>query len=396
MTPSLGFRWSIPATRRADTGPVLMALALAATFVVSLGMALAPSVSQAQAATGSKVLNIMNWADYIGPDVIKGFEKETGIKVKYDATIESNETLHAKLVAGKTGYDIVVPSAHFAAKQIKADIFQPLNRDQIPNWKNLDPALQAKLAEADPGNKFLVTWLWGFVTVGINEQKVKEVLGSTPTPANPLDLIFKPEYSSKLKSCGIHVLDSASEVVPVAMIYAGKDGYSTNAKDYDAARAVLMAARPNVTRIFSPGPINDLASGSICVSLGYSGDFNIANSRAQEAKKTFTIKPLIPPTGATMFLDTMAIPKDAKNVANAHAFINYILRPEVHASLTNTVFYGNPNGASKQFVKPDLANNVTIFPPEGEIKKLAVPRDLPNEARRVQTRVFTDFKANRK
>jgi putrescine transport system substrate-binding protein len=232
--------------------------------------------------------------------------------------------------------------------------------------------------------------------VGINEQKVKEVLGSTPMPENPLDLIFKPEFSSKLKSCGIHILDSASEVVPVAMIYAGKDGFSANPKDYDAARQVLMAARPNVTRIFSPGPINDLASGSICVSLGYSGDFNIANQRAKEAKKTFTIKPLIPPKGAAMFLDSMAIPKDAKNVANAHAFINYILKPEVHASLTNTVFYGNPNAASKAFVKPELASNPTIFPSSADIAKMAVMRDLPNDARRVQTRVFTDFKANRK
>jgi putrescine transport system substrate-binding protein len=366
-----------------------------AAAAVAGALALGSASALAQA-TGNRTLNINNWADYIGPDVIKNFEKETGIKVKYDATIESNETLHAKLVAGRTGYDIVVPGAHFAAKQISAGIFQPLNRDLIPNWKNLDPAILAKLAESDPGNKHLVNWMWGFVTVGINEERVKQVLGATPMPANPLDLIFKPEYSSKLKSCGIHILDSASEVVPVALIYAGKDGFSPNPKDYEEARKVLMAARPNVTRIFSPGPINDLAQGSICVSLGYSGDFNIANQRAKEAKKNFTIKPLIPPSGATMFLDSMAIPKDAKNVAEAHAFINYILRPEVHASLTNEVFYGNPNAASKQFVKPELASNPTIFPPESEIKKMAVMRDIPNEIRRVQTRVFTDFKANRK
>ncbi|MCU0774453.1 MAG: polyamine ABC transporter substrate-binding protein [Ideonella sp.] len=367
-----------------------------AAAAVAGALALGSASALAQQATGNRTLNINNWADYIGPDVIKNFEKETGIKVKYDATIESNETLHARLVAGRTGYDIVVPGAHFAAKQISAGIFQPLNRDLIPNWKNLDPAILSKLAESDPGNKHLVNWMWGFVTIGINEDRVKQVLGSTPMPENPLDLIFKPEYSSKLKSCGIHILDSASEVVPVALIYAGKDGFSTNPKDYDEARKVLMAARPNVTRIFSPGPINDLAQGSICVSLGYSGDFNIANQRAKEAKKTFTIKPLIPPRGATMFLDSMAIPKDAKNVAEAHAFINYILRPEVHASLTNEVFYGNPNAASKQFVKPELASNPTIFPPESEIKKMAVMRDIPNEIRRVQTRVFTDFKANRR
>jgi putrescine transport system substrate-binding protein len=342
------------------------------------------------------VLNVLNWADYIGPETIKGFEKETGIKVRYDAAIESNETLHARLVAGRTGYDIVVPSAHFAKRQIEAGLFMPLDRSKLPNWTNLDPALLAKLAEADAGNKHLVTWLWGFVTVGINVDKVKAALGATPMPANPLDLIFKPEFSSKLKGCGIHVLDSASEVVPVAMIYAGKNGYSNDAKDYDAARAVLAAARPNVTRIFSPGPINDLAAGQICVSLGYSGDFNIARQRALEGKTGQNIQALIPPTGATMFFDTMAIPKDAKHPNNAHLFINYIMRPEVHAQLTNEVFYGNPNVGSKKFVKPELAANPTIFPPAAEIQKLAVPQALSNDARRVQTRVFTDFKANRR
>lgn len=380
-----------PAVRQQARRWRVAACALAASL-----LAVCTTPALAQPAQGGRVLNVNNWADYIGPDVIKNFEKETGIKVRYDANVESNETLHARLVAGRTGYDIVVPGAHFAAKQIQGGLLQPLNRELIPNWKNLDPAILEKLAQSDPGNRHLVNWMWGFVTVGINEQKVRETLGSTPMPANPLDLIFKPEYASKLKACGIHILDSASEVVPVAMLYAGKDGFSANVKDYDAARQVLTTARPNVTRIFSPGPINDLAAGSICVSLGYSGDFNIANQRAKEAGKTFTIRPLIPPRGATMFLDSMGIPKDAKNVAEAHAFINYILRPEVHAALTNEVFYGNPNVASKSFVKPELASNPTIFPPPAEIAKMAVMRDLPNDVRRVQTRVFTDFKANRK
>jgi putrescine transport system substrate-binding protein len=377
-----------------STKPFRLARVLRAAGL-ALGLATLAAAAQAQAAE-PKVLNILNWADYIGPDTIKNFEKETGIKVRYDAAIESNETLHARLVAGRTGYDIVVPSAHFAKRQIEAGLFQPLDRSQLPNWKNLDEALLAKLAEADPGNKHLVTWMWGFVTVGINVDKVKAALGSTPMPENPLDLIFKPEYASKLKSCGIHVLDSASEVVPVAMIYAGMNGYSNNAKDYDAARKVLMDARPYITRIFSPGPINDLAAGQICVSLGYSGDFNIARQRAAEGKTGQNIQPLIPPRGATMFFDTMAIPKDAKHPRNAHLFINYILRPQVHAELTNEVFFGNPNAASKPFVKPELASNPTIFPSAEEIKKLAVPQPLNNDIRRVQTRVFTDFKANRR
>ncbi len=391
--PAVSF--ALPRPAAASRRRRLGAAALAAAVAASLLAAFATPV-QAQQATAKRVLNVNNWADYIGPDVIKNFEKETGIQVRYDATVESNENLHARLVAGKTGYDIVVPGAHFATKQISGGLLQPLNRELIPNWKNLDPAILEKLAQSDPGNRHLVNWMWGFVTVGINEQKVREALGTMPMPQNPLDLIFKPEYASKLKGCGIHVLDSASEVVPVAMLYAGKDGFSTNAKDYDAARQVLAAARPHVTRIFSPGPINDLAGGMLCVSLGYSGDFNIANQRAKEAGKTWTIRPLIPPRGATMFLDSMAIPKDAKNVAEAHAFINYILRPEVHASLTNTVFYGNPNAASKAHVKPELASNPTIFPPAADVAKMAVMRDLPNDVRRVQTRVFTDFKSGRK
>ena len=371
--------------------PSILRRTLLALAAVGLAAAATSAVAQGE----PKVLNVLNWADYIGPDTIKQFEKETGIKVRYD-TFDSNETLHARLVAGKTGYDVVVPSSHFAKKQIDAGLFLPLDRAQLPNWKNLDAGLLDKLAESDPGNKHLVTWLWSFVTVGINPDKVKAALGSTPMPANPLDLIFKPELASKVKSCGIHVLDSASEVIPVAMLYAGKDGYSSNAKDYEAAAAVLRAARPNVTRISSPGPINDLAQGSICVSLGYAGDFNIARSRAAEGKTGQNIQALIPPRGATLFFDTMAIPKDAKHPKNAHAFINFIMRPEIHAQLTNQVFYGNPNAASKPFVKPELASNPVIFPPASEIQKMAMPKAMDNNARRLQTRTFTNFKANLK
>jgi putrescine transport system substrate-binding protein len=288
-----------------------------------------------------------------------------------------------------------VPGAHFAKKQIAGGLLRPLDRSQLPNWKNLDPALLKKLEGADPGNKHLVTWLWGFVTVGINPAKVKAALGDMPMPANPLDLIFDPRYASKVKSCGLHVLDSASEVIPVALIHAGKPGWSRNAADYNAARELLLKARPHITRIASPGPINDLASGDLCVSLGYSGDFLIANQRAAEAKSGQTIQALIPPRGATMFLDTMAIPKDARHPGNAHKFINYILRPEVHASLTNTVFYGNPNSASKAHVKPEIASNPVVFPSAAEVERLAVPEALSNESRRLQTRLFQTFKAGK-
>jgi putrescine transport system substrate-binding protein len=342
-----------------------------------------------------KELNIYNWSDYIADDTLKNFEKETGIKVRYD-NYDNNEILHAKLVAGKTGYDIVVPGAHFAKSQIEGGLFQKLDRGQLPNWKNLDPALLEQMAQVDPGNQYLVDWLWGYVTVGINVGKVKAALGATPMPANPWDLIFKPEVAAKLKGCGVNLLDSASEVLPVAMIYAGKDPYSKNAKDYDAARDVLMKARPSVTRFSSSGYINEMATGALCVVMGYSGDINIARQRAIDTKSGQEIQALIPPTGATLFFDSMAIPKDAPHPKNAHLFINYILRPEVHAGLSNKVYYANPNAASKKLVKKEVADNTTIFLSPADLKKMAAPDAVPQEIRRVQTRIFTAFRAGAK
>jgi len=362
----------------------LAALALAAFSLVAAAQSAEP-----------KVLNVYNWSDYIAEDTLKNFEKETGIKVRYD-NYDNNEILHAKLVAGKTGYDIVVPSAHFAKTQIEGGLFQKLDKSLLPNWKNLDPAILEQMAGVDPGNQYLVDWMWGFVTVGINAGKVKSALGTMPMPANPWDLIFKPEYASRLKGCGVNLLDSASEVLPVAMIYAGKPPYSRNAKDYDAAREALMKARPSVTRFSSSGYINELADGALCVVMGYSGDINIARQRAIDSQSGQDIQALIPPAGATLFFDSMAIPKDAPHPKNAHLFINYILRPEVHAGLSNKVFYANPNAASKKFVKKEVADNPTIFLSAADMKKLTPPDAVPQDIRRVQTRIFTSFKAGAK
>jgi putrescine transport system substrate-binding protein len=341
-----------------------------------------------------KVLNIYNWSDYIADDTIKNFEKETGIKVNYD-NYDNNEVLHAKLVAGKTGYDIVVPSAHFAKTQIEGGLLQKLDRSKLTNWGNLDAGLLEQLAKVDPGNEHLVDWLWGYIAVGINTTKVKAALGDLPMPDNAWSLVFDPKYASKLKGCGISFLDSASEVLPIAMLYAGKPPFSHEKADYDAAAKVLKAARPYVTRFSSSGYINDLAGGSVCAVMGYSGDINIARARAIEAKAKFEILALVPKGGSTLFFDTMAIPKDAKNVENAHLFINYILRPEVHASLTNKVFYANPNAASLKLVKKDVAENTTIFLSASDKKIMTAPDSVPQPIRRVQTRVFTAFKAGK-
>jgi len=370
------------------------ALTLAARVAATLALACA-GTSVALAAD-SKVLNIYNWSDYIADDTIKNFEKETGIKVNYD-NYDSNEVLMAKLVAGNSGYDIVVPSSHFAKLQIEGGLLQKLDRSKLTNWGNLDPTLLKQLETVDPGNQYLVDWLWGYVTVGINKDKVKAALGDLPMPDNAWSLIFDPKYASKLKSCGINFLDSASEVLPVALLYVGKPAYSTNAADYDAAAKMLKSVRPYVTRFSSSGYINDLAGGSLCAVMGYSGDINIARARSLEAnpKQPPAIEALIPKSDATLFFDTMAIPKDAKNVANAHLFINYILRPEVAASLTNKVFYANPNKASLKFVKKDVAENKTIFLSDADKAKMTAPDAVPQAIRRVETRVFTNFKAGK-
>ena len=363
---------------------------------VAATLALACAGASVALAADPKVLNIYNWSDYIADDTIKNFEKETGIKVNYD-NYDSNEVLMAKLVAGNSGYDIVVPSSHFAKLQIEGGLLQKVDRSRLTNWGNLDPTLLKQLETVDPGNQYLVDWLWGYVTVGINKDKVKAALGDLPMPDNAWSLIFDPKYASKLKSCGINFLDSASEVLPVALLYVGKPAYSTNPADYDVAAKMLKAVRPYVTRFSSSGYINDLAGGSLCAVMGYSGDINIARARSLEAnpKQPPAIEALIPKSDATLFFDTMAIPKDAKNVANAHLFINYILRPEVAASLTNKVFYANPNKASLKFVKKDVAENKTIFLSDADKAKMTAPDAVPQAIRRVETRVFTNFKAGK-
>ena len=339
-----------------------------------------------------KVLNIYNWSDYIADDTIKNFEKETGIKVRYD-NFDSNEILHAKLVAGKTGYDVVVPSSNWARMQIQGDLFMKLDKSKIPNLKNIDPAVAAQLAKIDPGNTYVVDWLWGYTTVGINVDKVKAALGGAPLPDNVWDLVFKPEYMSKLKSCGVSFLDSGDEVIPAALHYAGKPRVTTNAADYQQALTMLKGVRQYVTLFSSSGYINDMADGSVCLALGWSGDINIARQRAIDNKTGQKIEALLPKNGGLLFFDVMAIPKDAPHPGNAHKWINYILKPEVDAGLTNKVFYANPNKESKKFIEPSVANNPTVFLTADELAKMAGTADaLNNEIRRLQNRTYTSFK----
>lgn len=365
--------------------PVPALLRTLGAFTLS---AVALTAAQAQE---EKVLNVYNWSDYIAEDTIANFEKETGIKVRYD-NFDSNEVLHAKLVAGKTGYDIVVPSSYWAKLQADGGLLQKLDKSKLPNLKNLDPALQAQLAKLDPGNQYGVNWLWGYTTVGINVDKVKAALGGMPMPDNVWDLVFKPEYISKLKSCGVSFLDSPTEVIPAALHYLGKPAYSRNQADFAGVGPLLKTIRPYVTLFSSSGYINDMANGSICLALGWSGDINIARQRAIDGKTGQKIEALIPKTGGILFFDMMVIPADAPHPDNAHKFINYILRPEVAAGLSNKVNYANPNLESKKLVKPEVANNPSVFLSPTDLAKMQAPDALTSDIRRTMTRLYTSFK----
>ncbi len=350
----------------------------------------AASSAPAGAAAEEKLLNIYNWPDYIAADLIANFEKETGIKVNYQ-TFENNEALHAKLVAGNTGFDIVVPGAVFARPQIDGGLLAPLDKSKIPNYGNLDPAIMEKLVTIDPGNQHLIPWAWSFTTVGINKARVAKALGSTPMPENAWDLVFNPTYTSKLKSCGIAYLDSPTEILPPAMHYLGKNAYSNDAADHKAAGAMLAKVRPDI-RMFSSTMIDDLAGGKACVALTWAGDINIARARAIENKNGNDIQTLLPSTGGLIFFDTLAIPKDAKHPNNALTFINYFLKPDVSASLTNELTYATANKASLASVKPEIAKDPAVFPDAANLQKMVSPAAFSNEARESMSNVFTLFK----
>lgn len=338
-----------------------------------------------------KVLNIYNWPDYIPDGMIAAFEKESGIKVNYD-TFETNEALHAKLVAGNSGYDIVVPGSVFAKPQIEAGLMQPLDKSKIPNLVNLDPAIMKALATStDPGNKYLVPWGWGYTTVGINKTKAEKALGKMPMPENAWDLVFDPKYTSKLKSCGIAYLDSPTEIIPVALHYIGKDAYSNDPADYKLAADMLAKVRKDV-RLFSSTMIDDISSGKACVAIGWSGDINIAAARAKENKSKDVIEALLPSTGALLFFDTMAITKDAKHPKNALAFIDFYLRPENAARMANEMTYPTGNTAAMDKIKPEIANNKTIFVDAEHLAKMIPPSSFTNEAREAMANAYNGFK----
>ena len=348
------------------------------------------AVEPVAANTEEKVLNIYNWADYIPADMVANFEKETGIKVNYQ-TFENNEGLHAKLVAGNTGFDIVVPGAVFAKSQIDGGLLMKLDKSKIPNLGNLDPAIMGKLASVDAGNDYLVPWAWSYTTVAINKAQVAKALGSLQMPENAWDLVFNPIYTAKLKSCGIAYLDSPTEVIPPAMHYLGKNAYSNDPADHKAAGQMFAKVRSHI-RMFTSTMSDDLAGGKACVALGWAGDMNIARNRAIENSGSSDIEVLLPKSGGLIFFDSLAIPKDATHPQNAAAFIDYFLRPEVSATLTNEMTYATANKAALEKVKPEIAQNKTVFVDAENLGKMVSPSSFSNEARESMSNVYTLFK----
>jgi len=341
----------------------------------------------------NKVVNVYNWAEYTAPDTLPGFERETGIKVRYDV-YDSNDTLQAKLLTGNSGYDVVVPSTHYASRQIQAGLFQKLDKSKIANSKYLDPELMALLATVDPGNQYAVPWGYGTNGLGYNVTKVKLIMGPNVDLAN-WDMFFKPENAAKLKDCGISMLDEAAQVFPAVFKYLGKDPNSSNPDDYKAALELLKKIRPYIRQFSSASYIDELAVGDLCMVYGFSGDVMIARRRAQEAKKNYEINYFIPKGGAPAWFDLMVIPKDAPHPDEAHAFINYIETPQVHAAITNTMFYPNANREARKSVSPEVANNPMIYPPPEVAKTLYVIKAQPLNIQRLQTRMWAELKSGR-
>jgi putrescine transport system substrate-binding protein len=338
-------------------------------------------------------LNIYNWAEYTAEDTIPGFERQTGIKVQYD-TYDSNDTLQAKLLTGKSGYDIVVPSTHYAARQLEAGLFQKLDKSKIPNWSNLDPAIMALLQPVDPNNEYLVPWGYGTNALGFNVTKAKQIMGPD-VKLNDWSLLFDPEKAKQFQSCGISVLDEAAQVFPAALHYMGKDPNSSNPDDYRAALEMLKKVRPYIRQFSSSGYIDELASGDLCLVYAYSGDVLIAADRAREAKRDYEVDFFLPDDGAPAWFDTMAVPKDAPNSTAAFEFINYFNEPKVSADITNNMFYPNANKAAREFVVPAVANNPAVYPPPEVAQNLFVIQAQPLNIQRLQTRLWSELKSGR-
>ncbi len=340
-----------------------------------------------------KTLNVYNWSDYIAETTIPDFEKKSGVKVVYDV-FDSNEMVETKLLAGSSGYDIVVPTLNFLGRQIQAGVFQKLDKSKIPNIANLDPEMMKRIALQDPGNEYAVPYLWGTTGIGYNVDKITAAFGNTDV-TNSWDLVFKPENIAKLKGCGVTLLDTPSEVIPIALNYLGEDPNSQDPAVIDKAAALLKTIRPYVTNFHSSQYIDSMATGNTCLVVGWSGDIIQARDRAEEAKNGVKIGYSIPKEGAPMWFDMLAIPKDAKHVESANAFINHLLEPQVAANNTNFVSYPNAIPKATSLVEKEISGDPTIYPPADVTAKLFTFAIIPPDVDRQYTRIWTQLKTGR-
>lgn len=360
-------------------------------FLRALGMATAVAIGVApQAAQAEeKIVNVYNWANYIGEKTIENFEAETGIKVRYDL-FDSVETLETKMLTGSTNYDVVFPSAALTERLVATKTPQKIDKSKLTNWRNLDPIILDRLAKHDPGNAYLVPYMWGTISINYNSAMVSKRLGDAPV--NSLDLIFKPDIVSKIADCGIGTLDSGQEILGLALNYLGLDPYSLNKADVKKAADLVAKVRPNIRYFDSVRMLDDLANGEICIGLGYNGDASLASLFAAEAGKDNVILNSIPKEGSMIWFDGMAIPSDAPHIENAHKFINYILRPEVIAEATNYVFLANANSAATELVIDEVKGDPNIYPPADVISRLYPDLSIPHKGVKLRTREWTRIK----
>jgi len=360
---------------------------LVAAFAAMLALHSPPAQAE------QRTVNFYNWSNYMAPGVLEDFTKETGIKVVYD-TFDANETLETRLLAGKSGYDVVVPTAYFLQRQITASVFRKLDKSRLPNLANAWPVVTKQLAIYDPGNQYGANYMWGTTGIGYSVKAVQKILGPDAR-IDSWDVVFKPENLAKFKDCGIHMLDSADDIFPAALSYLGIDPNSTRPADLEKAADLVIKIRPYVRKFHSSEYLSALATGEICFVVGWSGDIMQARSRAAEAKSDIEIGYAIPKEGAQMFFDNLAIPADAKNVTEAYALIDYLYRPEVAAKNSDFLSYANGNLTSQKLVDPKILNDRNIYPDDATLRKLFVITARDPATQRIINRLWTRVKTGR-
>lgn len=354
-------------------------------------MTLTAIIALSSAAAMAEEVRVYNWSDYIDEELLAKFEEETGINLIYDV-FDSNEVLETKMLAGGSGYDVVVPTGSFMARQIQAGAFQKLDASKLANTGNMWDAIEQRTARYDPSNEYSINYMWGTTGIGVNVAMVKKVLGDD-APIDSLSLVLDPANMEKLAACGVYFLDAPDEMIPAALKFIGEDPNSMDADVIAKAEPVLTAVRPYIKKFHSSEYINALANGDICVAFGWSGDILQARDRAAEAENGVEIEYNAPKEGALMWFDQMAIPVDAPNPDGAHKFLNFIMDAQNMAAASNYVYYANGNLASQEFLEEDVIGDPAIYPSAETVENLYIKEGYPAKVQRKATRMWTKIKS---